>query len=176
MDWLMHQPFWLQAFFATLFTYLMTAAGASFVFISKKCSEKILNLMQGTAAGIMIAASFFSLLLPAKERLEGVSASWIAACILAIGFAAGGAFILLSNAGMAKLKIFSEDKKRSGALTCFAITLHNIPEGFAVGVAFGSLTGEYSAWISAVNACGRYRHTEFSGRIMCLSAFAQTGI
>ena len=150
MDWLMHQPFWLQAFFATLFTYLMTAAGASFVFISKKCSEKILNLMQGTAAGIMIAASFFSLLLPAKERLEGVSACWIAACILAIGFAAGGAFILLSNAGMAKLKIFSEDKKRSGALTCFAITLHNIPEGFAVGVAFGSLTGEYSAWISAV--------------------------
>ena len=150
MEWLMGLPPWIQALLATCFTYLMTALGAAFVFLSKKCNVRVLNMMQGSAAGIMIAASFFSLLLPAKERLETDSSAAMVAIVLSVGFLAGGFFILLSNAGMARLSLFAEENKRSGALTCFAITLHNIPEGFAVGVAFGSLTGEYSAWISAV--------------------------
>ena len=151
MDWLIHLPVWVQALLATFFTYLMTALGASFVFLSKRLNRKVLNSMQGVAAGIMIAASFFSLLLPAKERLEtegrGVA---VVALVLSLGFALGGVFIVLSNFFMSRSKAFSEEKTRGGALTFFAMTLHNIPEGFAVGVAFGTLTGEYSAWIAAV--------------------------
>lgn len=143
-------PAWIQAGFATLFTYAMTALGAAFVFFSKKFHRGILNGMQGTSAGIMIAAAFFSLLLPAKERLELSGAAWYCAVVLAIGFSFGGAFILLSELWMAKHHFFGDENKRSGVLTCFAITLHNIPEGFAVGVAFGSVTGNASSWIAAV--------------------------
>ena len=66
----MQLPLWVQAAIATCFTWFMTALGASFVFLSKKFHPRLINAMQGTAAGIMIAASFFSLLLPAMERLE----------------------------------------------------------------------------------------------------------
>lgn len=149
LEWLMALPVWIQALFATLFTWCMTALGAAFVFISDKFNARALNLMQGTAAGIMVAASFFSLLLPAKERLEQSGALYMAA-VLSIGFLAGCAFILLSDIAMSRMKLFAQDNMRSGALACFAITLHNIPEGFAVGVAFGSLTGgSFSAWIAA---------------------------
>lgn len=151
MDGLMALPGWLQALIATCFTYLMTALGAAFVFFSGKMSNRVLNTMQGIAAGIMIAASFFSLLLPAKERLEtyGTSVA-ITAVILSAGFVIGGIFILVSERLLSRLRGFSEAKKRSGFLTCFAMTLHNIPEGFAVGVAFGSLTGDKGSWIAAV--------------------------
>ena len=150
IEWLMQLPVWVQAFFATLFTWFMTALGAAFVFISGKFNKKALNVMQGTAAGIMIAASFFSLLLPAAERLEAGGNSATTALILSGGFLLGCAFILLSDIVMSRMKIFSRDNLRSGALACFAITLHNIPEGFAVGVAFGSLTGDFNSWIAAV--------------------------
>lgn len=69
MEELMSLPVWVQALIATCFTYFMTAFGAAFVFVSGKCGERVLNAMQGTAAGIMVAASFFSLLLPAMEKL-----------------------------------------------------------------------------------------------------------
>ena len=150
IEWLMQLPVWVQAFFATLFTWFMTALGAAFVFISGKFNKKALNVMQGIAAGIMIAASFFSLLLPAAERLEAGGNSATTALILSGGFLLGCAFILLSDIVMSRMKIFSRDNLRSGALACFAITLHNIPEGFAVGVAFGSLTGDFNSWIAAV--------------------------
>lgn len=118
MDWLIHLPVWVQALLATFFTYLMTALGASFVFLSKRLNRKVLNSMQGVAAGIMIAASFFSLLLPAKERLEtegrGVA---VVALVLSLGFALGGVFIVLSNFFMSRSKAFSEEKTRGGALT-----------------------------------------------------------
>ena len=149
IEWLMHLPVWIQALFATLFTWFMTAFGAAFVFISGKFNTKALNVMQGTAAGIMIAASFFSLLLPAAERLESSGNPATTALILSAGFLLGCAFILLSDFSMSRMKIFSQDNLRSGALACFAITLHNIPEGFAVGVAFGSLAGDFnsSCWL-----------------------------
>lgn len=151
MEFWIGLPAAVQALLATGFTYLMTALGASVVFFSNKFSKHMLNAMQGVAAGIMIAASFFSLLLPAQERLSaaGSGAAAIAA-VLSIGFLAGGAFIVVSSAVLSRFPVFSGEKERGGALMFFAMTLHNIPEGFAVGVAFGSLAGDYSAWIAAV--------------------------
>lgn len=148
MEWLMYLPVWLQALFATAFTYAMTAFGASFVFLSKKIRPSVLTLMQGSAAGIMIAASFFSLLQPAAERLEGAGAA--SALVLGAGFAAGGIFIVCADLLLRRLRRFSDGKHRSGALTFFAMTLHNIPEGFSVGVAFGSLAaGDAAGWVAA---------------------------
>ena len=142
-------PAWGQALFATLFTYAMTAAGAALVFFSKKFDSKALTLAEGLAAGIMIAASFFSLLLPAADRLE-TAQKGRAAFVLTAGFLAGGAFIMLSDIILSRTERFRQGAERGGALMCAAMTLHNIPEGFAVGVAFGSLAGDYGAWIAAV--------------------------
>ncbi len=148
MDWLMGMPVWIQALFATLFTYTMTALGAACVFFSGKCGKKLLCAMQASAAGIMIAASFFSLLLPAMERLNGSPSR--TALVLTCGFFAGGAFIALSNLVLRKMRVFRNEREQGGALTFFAMTLHNIPEGFAVGVAFGSLSGNAGAFWAAV--------------------------
>ena len=147
MDGLIGLPVWLLAFLATLFTYCMTACGAAFVFLSKKFGARTLCAMQGAAAGIMIAASFFSLLLPAKESLE--EAGGPAALVLTLGFFSGGAFIVLSDIVLRRMRSFREAQARGGALTFFAMTLHNIPEGFAVGVAFGTMTGDVAAFLAA---------------------------
>lgn len=147
----MSLPVWVQALIATGFTYFMTAFGAAFVFVSGRCSGRILNAMQGTAAGIMVAASFFSLLFPAMEKLGSQGADKaFTATVLSAGFVVGGLFILLSEKIFLRFRRFADHGMRSGFLTCFAMTLHNIPEGFAVGVAFGSLTGDYGAWMAAV--------------------------
>lgn len=150
MDLLMSLPLWVQALLATCFTYFMTALGAAFVFLSGKCSARLLNGMQGIAAGIMIAASFFSLLLPALENLQARgSTSLVSSFILFSSFILGGGFIFLSERALSRMRAFSEEGRRTGFLTCFAMTLHNIPEGFAVGVAFGSLAGDRGAWVAA---------------------------
>ena len=147
----MNLPAAVQALLATGFTYLMTALGASVVLFSNKFSKPLLNAMQGFAAGIMIAASFFSLLLPAQERLaQAQRGIWEISAVLSLGFLAGGAFIVLSSFVLSRFKAFVDERERGGALMFFAMTLHNIPEGFAVGVAFGSLAGDYGAWIAAV--------------------------
>ena len=151
MDFLIELPLVVQALLATCFTYFMTALGASVVFFSNKFSKGLLNAMQGVAAGIMIAASFFSLLLPAQERLaEAGKGMWEMSSVLAGGFLAGGVFIVLSSLFLSRFKIFSDERERGGALMFCAMTLHNIPEGFAVGVAFGSLSSDHGAWIAAV--------------------------
>ena len=91
----------------------------------------------GFAAGIMIAASFFSLLLPAMEgAAEGGKAN--AALVLTVGFLAGCAFVMLADLFLSGTEKFSGEGKRGSTLMCAAMTLHNVPEGFAVGVAFGS--------------------------------------
>lgn len=146
----MQMPLWSQAAVATIFTWFMTALGASFVFFSKNFHPRVINMMQGIAAGIMIAASFFSLLLPAMDRLQAEGSAAVTAIVLAVGFSVGGVFIIFSDRLMSGTSAFSEADKRSGFLTFAAMTLHNIPEGFAVGVAFGSLGGSYSEWIAAV--------------------------
>lgn len=135
----------LLALGATLFTWLLTAAGASMVFFFKSINKKILNSMLGFAAGVMIAASFWSLLKPAIEMAEAQGElSWKPAVI---GFLAGGAFLLLIDKILPHLHMGLSIDKAEGIQTTWqrsillvlAITLHNIPEGLAVGVAFGAL-------------------------------------
>lgn len=168
MEFWMRLPPVVQALLATGFTYLMTALGASVVFFSNKFSKPLLNGMQGFAAGIMIAASFFSLLLPAQERLtEAGSGTAVIAAVLSVGFLMGGAFIVFSSFVLSRFKAFSGERERGGALMFFAMTLHNIPEGFAVGVAFGSLAGDYGAWDCGGHAGGRRRYTKFPRGAVC---------
>lgn len=137
-------PIW-QALLATLFTWGMTALGASFVFGFKSIDRHILDGMLGFAAGVMIAASFWSLLAPAIEMAEGSSLpSWFPAVV---GFLLGGAFLWGIDKILPHLHIGFpiEDAEgikthwRRSILLVLAITLHNIPEGLAVGVAFGAL-------------------------------------
>ena len=127
----------LLAFLATLFTYIITVLGASIVFLFKNFNQKILDIMMGFAAGVMIAASFWSLLAPAISLLEQLNRPKYLET--SIGFILGGSFILLSDIFLSK-KIKVEENKKKTLLITSAVTLHNIPEGMAVGVAFGSLS------------------------------------
>ena len=121
----------------------MTALGSATVFFFKKVNPKILNTMMGFAAGVMIAASFWSLLQPAIERAEKSSLPhWL---IPTIGFISGAIFLWISDKIVTKARLkLRTDKEVSHRATriimlIFSITLHNIPEGLAVGVAFGAL-------------------------------------
>jgi ZIP family zinc transporter len=131
VEWFVElHPAW-QGFLGTLFCYFMTMAGAGVVFFTKKdANKKVLNFMLSTSAGIMLAAAFLSLLLPAIKLAEEIGLiDWL---VVSIGFLFGGLFMM----GCDMLAV--GNKKRSVLLTT-AITLHNIPEGLAVGVAFGSV-------------------------------------
>lgn len=148
MDWLLDYNPILLALCATLFTWFTTAAGASMVFFFTTINKKILNSMLGFAAGVMIAASFWSLLKPAIEMAEASGAiPWVPAVI---GFLMGGAFLLLVDKLLPHLHMGLSVDKAEGIKTSWqrsillvlAITLHNIPEGLAVGVAFGALANE----------------------------------
>lgn len=145
MEWFIDLNGVWQAFLCSLFTWGMTALGAATVFFSGKSSGRFLPAVTGAAAGIMISASFFSLLLPAI-RSDG-TAPWLAATV---GFILGGAFILGSDLFFAKLFGGKEESKRKGALLYAAVTAHNIPEGMAFGVAFGAALGTRSAVFSAL--------------------------
>jgi zinc transporter, ZIP family len=135
----------LLALMATLFTWFVTAAGSSMVFFFKSINKKVLNLMLGFAAGVMIAASFWSLLQPAIEMAEksGILA-WLPALI---GFLSGGAFLLIVDKTLPHLHSGLSVDRAEGIKTSWqrsillvlAVTLHNIPEGLAVGIAFGAL-------------------------------------
>jgi ZIP family zinc transporter len=141
----------LQALLATCFTWAMTAAGAAIVFTTKEVSRKVLDAMLGFAAGVMIAASYWSLLAPAIEMSEGKSIpSWVPAVV---GFLAGGLFLRAIDKVLPHLHIGFPTEEAEGVKTAWrrstllilAITLHNIPEGLAVGVAFGALAAGLSA-------------------------------
>ena len=129
----------VQGLIATLFTYAVTAAGASLVFFFKKVNRTFIDSMLGFSAGVMIAASYWSLLSPAIELSESLSYNvWL---VNASGFIWGGAFVMLSDLIMSRAGKFdsANDKLKRSALFTAAVTMHNIPEGLAVGVAFGSV-------------------------------------
>lgn len=129
-----------QALLATIFTWLITAIGASLVFFMKKINKTFMDGMLGFAAGVMISASFFSLLSPAIDMATSLNINvWL---ILTLGFFSGGLLLFISD-NIYKHYNKKYSKKSDSFKRClmliFSITLHNIPEGLAVGVAFGSI-------------------------------------
>lgn len=135
MEWFYNLYGWQQALIATTFTWALTALGALPVFFCKSVGKNAFSLMMSSAAGIMLASTFFSLLLPALE-----SEAQFSYLILTAGFILGGLLIILTDIVSGKLNLFADnEKKRSCAIMCIAVTMHNIPEGLAIGVAFGAL-------------------------------------
>jgi ZIP family zinc transporter len=138
----------LQALIATLFTWFVTALGAGLVFFFKTINRKVLDGMLGFAAGVMIAASYWSLLAPAIEMAEESSLpAWVPATV---GFLLGGLFLYIADKIIPHLHLGFPSAEAEGPKTSWhrsillvlAITLHNIPEGLAVGVAFGALASD----------------------------------
>lgn len=137
------------ALLATLGTWALTALGAASVFFFRNPDPKTMNVMLGFASGVMIAASFWSLLQPAIERAESTlsTPAWL---VVSIGFLSGAIFMWLSDKIVTRARRQSAcpNKKRTNRILMLvlSITLHNIPEGLAVGVAFGALhIGGYTA-------------------------------
>ena len=156
---------WLQALIATTFTWALTAAGALLVVFCKKVGTGTFALMMSSAAGIMLASTFFSLLLPAIE-MSGEFSYLVLTC----GFVLGGLLIIVTDVVSGKLNLFSGNaNKRSCAVMCVAVTMHNIPEGLAVGVAFGALSsgGSVEAVAAVMLAVGIGIHNFPEG--MCVA-------
>jgi len=133
----------IQALLATIFTWLITALGAALVFFFKKVNKSVLDAMLGFAAGVMIAASFWSLLLPAITMAENLNMiPWL---IVFIGFFCGGLLLFLGDKifnyydQINLLKNKTKTSFKRSLMLVISITLHNIPEGLAIGVAFGSI-------------------------------------
>lgn len=122
----------LCSLFASLFTWGITALGAAMVFLFSNVNGKLMDCTMGFGAGVMISASFFSLLVPAIEFSTSLGNPWL---LPAIGFLCGGALIVVGDRILGKLSKFSGKKQRC-VLLVLAMTLHNIPEGMVVGVAF----------------------------------------
>jgi len=140
-----------QALMATLFTWGVTMAGAALVFFTKTVKAKIMDSMLGFAAGVMIAASFWSLLAPGIEMAQQMGhIPWLTAVI---GFLGGGIFMRLTDRLLPHLHLGLDIEQSEGIKTSWqrstllvlAITLHNIPEGLAVGVAFGAVSAHLSS-------------------------------
>jgi len=140
----------MQALLGTLFTWGVTALGAGLVLFFRTINRKILDGMLGFAAGVMIAASYWSLLAPAIELSEGGPVPvWVPALV---GFLGGGIFLRLVDAFLPHMHLFAKEPEglttswRRSILLVTAITLHNIPEGLAVGVAFGAVAAGYEGF------------------------------
>ena len=152
LQWLQQFSPPVQALLATLFTWGVTALGASLVFFFKGVNQRVLDAMMGFAAGVMIAASYWSLLAPAIEMTPEVTdlPEWFPATV---GFLLGGFFLagidkvlphLHSGAQLDEAEGPPTSWQRS-VLLVLAITIHNIPEGLAIGVSFGGVAHDVSS-------------------------------
>ncbi len=149
----------IQSLLAGIFTWLVTALGAATVFLLKSINRKLLDAMLGFAAGVMIAASYWSLLAPALAMAEeGPIPAWIPT---AVGFLLGGIFLRGIDIILPHLHLGLPSEQTEGmpsswqrsTLLILAVTLHNIPEGLAIGVAFGAVAANLpSASLSAAIA------------------------
>jgi len=151
VEWFLELSPIMQAFIGTSFTYFVTALGAAMVFFFKEINRKVLDGMLGCAAGVMIAASFWSLLAPAIDMVESSGGiSWLPPLL---GFLSGGLFLWCADKLLPHLHPGFPAKDAEGIKTSWqrsvllvlAITLHNIPEGLAVGVAFGAAAAGHPA-------------------------------
>ena len=140
----------MLAVLAGVFTWAMTALGAAAVFLTKEINRKLLDVMLGFAAGVMSAAVFWSMLAPAIEIAAARNLiPWLPA---AIGFLIGGIFLRVIDRILPHLQFdFPIDKAegiktpwRRSTLLILAMTLHNLPEGLAIGIAFGAVTAMLS--------------------------------
>lgn len=138
-NWYMNLNYPIQALIASLFTWGITSLGAAVVFLFKKVNKNTMDAMLGLSAGVMLAATFWSLLSPALEMAENLKLiSWL---IVSLGVLSGGLLLFCGDKifdRITKKKTNSHSIKRS-LMLIFSITLHNIPEGMAIGVAFGSV-------------------------------------
>lgn len=139
INWYMNLNYSIQALIASLFTWGITSLGAAVVFLFKKVNKNTMDAMLGLSAGVMLAATFWSLLSPALEMAENLKLiSWL---IVSLGVLSGGLLLFCGDKifdRITKKKTNSHSIKRS-LMLIFSITLHNIPEGMAIGVAFGSV-------------------------------------
>ena len=140
INWYINLTYPLQALVASMFTWAITSMGSAVVFLFKKVNKNTMDAMLGLSAGVMLAATFWSLLSPAIEMANNLNLiSWL---IVSIGVLLGGLLLFSGD------KIFdrlTENNKNASSMKrslmlIFSITLHNIPEGLAVGVSFGSAT------------------------------------
>lgn len=139
MNWFENLNPIIQSLIATSFTWGVTLLGALVVFFFKNMNKKVLDTVLGFSAGVMIAAAFWSLIAPAIELSNELG--YIEWLLPAIGFIAGGMFVLVSDSFLDKM--LKNKKGASSLKRCIllisAITIHNIPEGMAIGVAFGGI-------------------------------------
>mgnify|MGYP006426771861 CR=1 FL=1 len=164
--WFIQQGPIIQALYAGLFTWGLTAIGAALVFLFKTSNRKALDISLGFTGGVMIAASFWSLLAPSINYVEmqnelGISTtpSWIPP---AVGFFLGALFLFGLDKVIPHLHIFAKREEAEGMetnwrktiLLVLAIALHNIPEGLAVGVAFGAIANTDLTGMSEVFTIG----------------------
>lgn len=156
VDWFLALQTWQQALLAGTFTWLITSLGASLVFFAKNIKQTVLNFIYGFAAGVMVAASFWSLLAPGITwaELNGGLPAWL---VVAIGFMLGGVFLYVTDKTIPHIH-FGNNQEKEGISTklkktillVFSITIHNIPEGLAIGVAFGAINkGDTTTAIAA---------------------------
>lgn len=139
IDWFINLDFAMQAFIATLFTWGLTSLGASVVFLFKNVGKTVMDAMLGLSAGVMLSATFFSLLSPAIEMSNNLNLiPWL---IVSLGVLMGGLLLYIGDKIFDKLTMKNKDNKglKRSLMLIFSITLHNIPEGMAIGVAFGSV-------------------------------------
>jgi len=151
VDWFLGLSPVYQALLATVFTWFVTAVGAAAVFFFREIKPKVLDGMLGFSAGVMIAASVWSLLIPAIDLSAGGPLPiWLPAVV---GFMLGGGFLRLIDLVLPHLHLGFSDEEAEGLpthwrrsiLLVLAITMHNFPEGLAVGVAFGAAAAGFPA-------------------------------